>query len=56
MSLDLSPLDRELLIGAHGAGAALAMRLLLRFVEAVAAATGRAVQAGQRGATISADL
>jgi len=35
MSLDLSPLDRELLRGAHGGGAAFAMRLLLRFAEAV---------------------
>src|SRR5271155_2595374 len=37
MSLDLSPLDRELLGGAHGAGAAFAMRLLTRFAEAVGA-------------------
>src|SRR5579862_10025865 len=35
MSLDLSPLDRELLRGAHGGGAAFAMRLLVRFAEAV---------------------
>jgi predicted aconitase len=35
MSLDLSPLDRELLSGAHGLGAAFAMRLLVRFAEAV---------------------
>jgi hypothetical protein len=35
MALDLSPLDRELLGGAHGAGAAFAMRLLERFAEAV---------------------
>ena len=35
MALDLSPLDRELLGGAHGAGAAFAMRLLARFAEAV---------------------
>ena len=35
MSLDLSPFDRELLGGAHGAGAAFAMRLLVRFAEAV---------------------
>ena len=35
MSLDLSPFDRELLDGAHGAGAAFAMRLLVRFAEAV---------------------
>lgn len=37
MSLDLSPFDRELLHGAHGAGAAFAMRLLVRFAEAVGA-------------------
>jgi len=35
MALDLSPLDRELLGGAHGAGAAFAMRLLVRFADAV---------------------
>jgi predicted aconitase len=35
MPLDLSPFDRELLRGAHGAGAAFAMRLLVRFAEAV---------------------
>jgi hypothetical protein len=35
MALDLSPFDRELLGGAHGAGAAFAMRLLERFAEAV---------------------
>src|SRR5579872_5196915 len=35
MSLHLSPLDRELLRGAHGGGAAFAMRLLVRFAEAV---------------------
>ena len=35
MALDLSPLDRELLGGAHGPGAAFAMRLLARFAEAV---------------------
>jgi predicted aconitase len=35
MTLDLSPFDRELLGGAHGAGAAFAMRLLVRFAEAV---------------------
>ena len=35
MSLDLSPLDRELLGGVHGGGAAFAMRLLARFAEAV---------------------
>ncbi len=35
MSLDLSPLDRELLGGVHGGGAAFAMRLLVRFAEAV---------------------
>ncbi len=35
MALDLSPLDRELLGGAHGGGAAFAMRLLVRFAEAV---------------------
>ncbi len=35
MSLDLSRFDRELLDGAHGAGAAFAMRLLVRFAEAV---------------------
>ena len=35
MTLDLSPFDGELLQGAHGAGAAFAMRLLVRFAEAV---------------------
>ena len=35
MSLDLSRFDRELLGGAHGPGAAFAMRLLVRFAEAV---------------------
>ena len=35
MALHLSPPDRELLGGAHGAGAAFAMRLLVRFAEAV---------------------
>jgi hypothetical protein len=35
MALDLSPFDRELLSGVHGAGAAFAMRLLVRFAEAV---------------------
>jgi predicted aconitase len=35
MALDLSPLDRELLGGVHRAGAAFAMRLLMRFAEAV---------------------
>ena len=37
MALDLSPLDRELLNGAHGEGGAFAMRLLQRFAEAVGA-------------------
>jgi predicted aconitase len=37
MSLGLSPLDSELLSGAHGAGAAFAMRLLARFAVAVGA-------------------
>ena len=37
MSLELSPFDRELIAGAHGAGAAFAMRLLMRFAEAVGA-------------------
>ncbi len=37
MSLALSPLDRELLGGAHGGAAAFAMRLLARFAEAVGA-------------------
>jgi predicted aconitase len=37
MSLDLSPLDRELMTGAHGGSAAFAMRLLTRFAEAVGA-------------------
>ena len=37
MALDLSPFDRELLDGVHGGGAAFAMRLLVRFAEAVAA-------------------
>jgi predicted aconitase len=35
MALDLSPFDRELLGGVHGGGAAFAMRLLVRFAEAV---------------------
>src|SRR6201997_2466901 len=35
MALDLSPFDRELLGGAHGLGAAFAMRLLVRFANAV---------------------
>ena len=35
MSVELSPLDRELLAGALGPGAAFAMRLLMRFAEAV---------------------
>jgi predicted aconitase len=37
MSLELSPFDHELVSGAHGAGAAFAMRLLMRFAEAVGA-------------------
>jgi predicted aconitase len=37
MALDFSPLDRELLGGAHGASAAFAMQLLARFAEAVGA-------------------
>ena len=35
MALDLSSFDHELLAGVHGAGAAFAMRLLVRFAEAV---------------------
>src|SRR6201995_2231380 len=35
MTLALSPFDRELLAGASGGGAAFAMRLLVRFAEAV---------------------
>ncbi len=35
MVLELSPFDNELLAGAHGAGAAFAMRLLLQLAEAV---------------------
>jgi len=35
MALDLSPFDRKLIGGVHGAGAAFAMRLLVRFAEAV---------------------
>jgi predicted aconitase len=35
MAVDLSSFDRELLDGAHGGGAAFAMRLLVRFAEAV---------------------
>jgi predicted aconitase len=35
MALDLSAFDRELLGGVHGGGAAFAMRLLVRFAEAV---------------------
>jgi predicted aconitase len=35
MALDLSPFDRELLAGAHGGDAGFAMRLLVRFAEAV---------------------
>jgi predicted aconitase len=37
MSLELSPFDRELVNGALGPGAAFAMRLLMRFAEAVGA-------------------
>jgi predicted aconitase len=37
MPLELSPFDRQLMAGAHGAGAAFAMRLLARFAEAVSA-------------------
>ena len=37
MGLELTELDRALLHGAHGAAAAFAMRLLIRFAEAVAA-------------------
>src|SRR5512140_3484430 len=37
MALELSALDRELLSGAHGKGAAFAMRLLARFAEAMGA-------------------
>ena len=37
MNLELSDLDRELAGGAHGAAAAFAMRLLIRFAEAVEA-------------------
>ena len=37
MALELSPFDSELLAGAHGAGAALAMRLLVRLAAAVEA-------------------
>ena len=37
MTLELSDLDRELAGGAHGAAAAFAMRLLVRFADAVAA-------------------
>jgi predicted aconitase len=35
MTVDLSPFDRELLAGVHGAGSAFAMRLLVRFAAAV---------------------
>ena len=35
MARDLSSFDHELLAGVHGAGAAFAMRLLVRFAEAV---------------------
>jgi predicted aconitase len=35
MAVDLSPFDRELVDGVHGAGAAFAMRLLTRFAQAV---------------------
>ena len=37
MALDLRPVDRELLSGGHGGGAAFAMRLLARFAAAVGA-------------------
>ena len=37
VALELSSFDRELIAGAHGAGAAFAMRLLVRFAEAVEA-------------------
>jgi predicted aconitase len=35
MALDLSQFDRALLGSVHGAGSAFAMRLLVRFAEAV---------------------
>jgi predicted aconitase len=35
MAVDLSSFDRELVDGGHGGGAAFAMRLLVRFAEAV---------------------
>jgi predicted aconitase len=37
MALELTDLDRELLAGVHGGAAAFAMRLIVRFAEAVAA-------------------
>ncbi len=37
MQVELSDFDRDLLGGAHGGGAAFAMRLLTRFAEAVGA-------------------
>jgi predicted aconitase len=37
MSLDLAPIDREYLAGAHGGAAAFAVRLLMRFAAAVGA-------------------
>ncbi len=45
MALELSPLDRELLRGDHGAGAAFAMRLIVRFAEAVDARRLIAIEA-----------
>jgi predicted aconitase len=45
MGLELSSFDRELLAGVHGAGAAFAMRLLVRFAEAVDAPSFLAIEA-----------
>jgi predicted aconitase len=45
MALDLAPFDRDCLAGAHGGGTAFAMRLLLRFAEAVGARRLIAIEA-----------
>jgi hypothetical protein len=45
VSLELSDLDRELADGAHGAAASFAMRLLIRFAEAVGARRFIAIEA-----------
>ena len=49
MALDLSTFDRELIGGVHGAGAAFAMRLLVRFAEAVDARSFIDIEAAHVG-------